>query len=123
MDGLDSRQFSLSVAPAAADQMAGAMTNFPWHAGAAAVTGGVAANAAPAVGSAPVADAHSCGECWRKVLAELLFTYRAAIPNRCVAACLPLPPSFSPRFVLTMGQTDLPLCMRGEGRTASCRLM
>ena len=85
MEGMDSGQFSLSVAPAAADQMAGAMTNFPWHNGAGAMqsSDGVAANVVSAGDSISAADAHCCGECWRKVLAELLYAYRAAIPNRC----------------------------------------
>ena len=84
MDGVASGQFSLSVAPAAADQMTGSMTNFPWHSGAGATQ---SRNAVSGGDSTSAADAHCCGECWRKVLAELLYAYRAAISNRCDPEC------------------------------------
>ena len=97
MEGLESQQFPLSVAPAARDQMAGALSNFPWHTGSTG-TRGSATTVAPGVAavgaSTSVADAHCCGDCWRKILAELLYQYREAIPSRyarqgCLAcACL-----------------------------------
>ena len=94
MEGLASQKFSLSVVPAARDQMAGPLTNFPWHTGSTGTSGSAATGIAAVGASISVADAHCCGDCWRKILAELLYQYREAIPSRyarqeCLAFCLP----------------------------------
>ena len=91
LERLGSGEYTLSVMPAEADDMAGAMANYPWHGGAAAAAAATAgaATAAPALSARAigrgsgqaVADAHSCGDCFKKILTELLYQYRAAIPN------------------------------------------
>lgn len=115
IEGMASGQFSLSVAPAAADQMAGAMTNFPWHNGASTTqsSDAAAADVVSAGDSTSAADAHCCGECWRKVLAELLYAYRAAIPNRCDPGCYVL--VLTQRRFHTAQRTDFVLCVFGTG--------